>query len=332
MEMEYEQFRIEYTKRCMDLLNAQDHPERVKLRLAGYRGADENEAEEVRATNRRTFHSDAEELQGDMLSIQVRTHSDGISDYVGISVQDAYEQYKIDEWATLDDKLKDAVGKLSHLDSSVLTKASDYQAVKDKLIVTLRNVPRSKLNLQTCLCQRMDDFAIVLYLVSGNTGDGGRLISPVTKDTATKWGIPEDEIFQHALENTARLTPVRVGRSKAYMRTGRLTEEIPLNSDADVEPAKRELGRADDLILLATPSTDGAIAFFFPGMMDRIAALLGGDYLVAPISTDFMLFHRPGTIRPEVIRSFLRKTANEDDALSQNVYYYNHSKRRLVKR
>ena len=329
--MEYEQFRIEYTKRCMDILNTQNHPERVKLRLAGYRGADEKEAEEIRATNRRTFQSDADELMGDVLSIEVRTHSDGTGDFVGIAVRDAYKQYIIDGWATLDKKLKDTVGRLAYLDSTILTSVSDYEAVKDKLILTLRNVPRSRLNLQDCLCQRMDDFAIVLYVVSGTTNDEGRLIAPVMKEAASKWGIPEDEIFQRALENTARLTPVRVGGSKE-MQGRNVNEDIPLNCDADVEPAKQKLGRTDELVLLATPSTDGAIAFFFPGMMDRIAELLGGDYLVAPLSKDYMLFHRAGTVRPERIRRFLQNNAKEEDALSQTVYYYNYNKHRIVKR
>ena len=332
--MDYEAFRIAYTERLMKIFNVEENPEAVRLLLKGYTSTDKKELDTIRNTNQQYLHLESDVLEDDFLLITVHASEDKPELVVRSYIRAMYEDYQKDGWDAIDEYIQNTIEHQGRTNTDIIDKMDNYVAIKDSLIVVLRNISRKQLVQRECVFQRMDDFAIVLYVHVGDADDGTRLVVNLPKRYFESWGVPEDEVFALALENTMRITKVGVIQGKTILINGSFEGAIPFDSDDDLEYAMEAIKDPVQIALVTSPNGDGAVSFFFPGMMDRLAKLFGGDYLVAPIGEDRMLFHKAGTIKPENIRNGLRRSnaGLPDMMLSENVYYYDAQKRRLKKR
>lgn len=74
-----------------------------------------------------------------------------------------------------------------------------------------------------------------------------------------------------------------------------------------------------------TTQINGAIAMFYPGVMERIAELFGDDYYIAFTGTCEARLHKKGTIQPRNILMRLKqmnKAFDPSETLSNKVYLY----------
>lgn len=331
--MDYEQFRFDFTDYMMKKFNVAGAPERVRLLLQGYASDDEQELAAIRETNLK-YYGDADNiLRGDTLFIKLDIRSEDTFNAVRVNIRNMYDRYLAKGWDAVYEDVDAMLYQQSLTDSSVIDNLPDYEGSKEKLVVTLRNAGNKRISSRSHICARKDDFAFVLYVIAGVSKDGCRVVAPVPRILAKDWTVSDDEAIQAALKNTERLTSVFVAPGKAYIGSQQETL-IPFNSDEDITRVIERMGIPDEVCLRTEPRGDGAIALFFNGMLERLAKLFGGDFLVAPINEDYMILHRAGTIRPENIRNGLSRSnrANPENMLSENAYYYDAGKRRLKKR
>ncbi|MBR6837132.1 MAG: hypothetical protein IKM72_14185, partial [Oscillospiraceae bacterium] len=132
----------------------------------------------------------------------------------------------------------------------------------------------------------------------------------------------EDEIFTMALENTQNYAPARLYTNIFDIEH---TPELEANFMADEFP--KNIIRKDGALLVTTNrKTNGAIAMFYPGVKDRLADLLDGNYYIAFTSIHEAMIHREGTIDPVSIRRNVRETNRifgPDETLTNEVWFFN---------
>ena len=80
-----------------------------------------------------------------------------------------------------------------------------------------------------------------------------------------------------------------------------------------------------------TLEINGAIAVFYPGVAEKIAQDLGGDFYIAFTSIHEAQIHGVGMVSPEIVEYSLQETNREctrpEEVLSNHVYRYNQEKK-----
>ena len=78
---------------------------------------------------------------------------------------------------------------------------------------------------------------------------------------------------------------------------------------------------------------NGAIAIFYPGVMERLGELLGGDYYVGFTSVHEAVIHPIRYKNPDEMQASIRHinaVFDEKDMLSNQVYRYYKKKRKIM--
>lgn len=158
---------------------------------------------------------------------------------------------------------------------------NDYEALKETLILRPLNYSLHARDLKGCVYRKVSDFTLVLYQYIQNT-NGMLMTSKIKRDEVVAWGMAdkENEIFQTALENTARLFPAR------YMDI-RTKQYYPF---MEHEFTKEELAFSHNRILLTTTHfINGAVVLFYPGVIKKLMQIKGGPFKAVFLSTDDVL-------------------------------------------
>ena len=293
--------------------------------------ADSEEAERfIRQTNEKYGNQDAEVLVGDF--ILVSDEKNGLETYnCRFEVAYLWEEYLRSGWDRIDTIVDNNLRAAKKVDRSVFSTISDYAAVKDKLILCLRNISRNKFRHRDSLFQKFDDMAMVLYVIVGDDGKGTRLIAPVARKMTLSWGMNDDDILAAALMNTARLTPPRILVLGLGMKG--LCVEDEWDFMDPLSPLHKITSNPLGVLVTATPRTDGSVAVFYPGVLERLSEMAEGDFYVVFSGRDEAHIHLPNTVTLKKVRNVLLDTnrAFPEDMLTNNVYYYNSKQKALKK-
>ena len=92
-----------------------------------------------------------------------------------------------------------------------------------------------------------------------------------------------------------------------------------------------QISRNDVPVVTTTRQINGAIAMFYPGVQERLAELVGGEYYVAFTATDSAMIHRVGSVSPRELLLRLKhvRSVMPEDFLSKYVYKYNSEKKKI---
>ena len=136
------------------------------------------------------------------------------------------------------------------------------------------------------------------------------------KDT----GMTGDELFDRAIKNTMEKYPPLLHDLAESVMAG--TEDC---RNLLVGPAYRApAGSGPGFVLTNSRYYWGAGALFYPGMMQRIRKLLGGDYYVLPSSVHEFILLRVEDQDPQqlvdLVRSANRAVVEEDEVLADDLY------------
>ena len=144
---------------------------------------------------------------------------------------------------------------------------------------------------------------------------------------AEKWNLTQEEIFREAMENTARQAPPRI-----YFDPSECVRRDP-----GVGDFMQQGYRMPDYNIMLGPyittlgTMNGAAAMFYPGVQERLAELLGGDYYAVFTAVHEARLHRPGELDPEHMLRILEEINAEwpDEMLTRQVYRYDACKKCL---
>ena len=317
----YEDFKSSVVERIADYCDRIGKHATVRLFEDGLIAQDEETGVLIKNTNRKYGHINAERLVGDYVIVALDPEK-GDGYQCRFAVKLLFEMYLKDGW--------EAIEQVDSIDESVFKQIEHYDQIHDRLLICMRNAKNNDVERRGMVYRRIEDMAMTLYVIIKDDGQGNRLIAPVLRPFAEKWGITDDEVFAAALDNTARLSPPRVfygiddmlGINKNgcdFMSLLTPQRKVPMNPFSST--------------VSAIPSSDGATAIFYPRVCERLAELADGDYFVVFSGKDEAHVHRTDGISCETLKTLLARMNLEyrDTMLTQHVYRYDSAKKVLKK-
>ncbi len=209
-------------------------------------------------------------------------------------------------------------------ESTALSDSSDYEKVKNELILRPLNYQFVREDIQDVPFIRMGDIALVLYAVMAHAGND-YFTAKMRRSQMETWSRTEDEVLQEALVNTSFLYPPRLYSVEDLLAwDGKQHEDGRFMGDMDSVRIKKGMR---GYILTNTLEINGAIALFYPGVARKIAESFGEDFYVAFTSIHEAQVHSASMISPEIVQSSLRDTNKhcnrKEEVLTNKVYCYN---------
>lgn len=195
----------------------------------------------------------------------------------------------------------------------------DYEYAKSRLFISPASLIRQREG-GVEPCKRFVDLCMQVRIKFGEYWENNNLLvasSLVTDSILERWGKSFDEVFQDAMENTPKLSPVVIQPIQDLLE-GIMGEEIDI-------PEEYQL-----LVVRNTLENHGAASLFLPGIMDEVADMIQGSYIVIPSSVhEFIIQPVFGEITMGDIAELegmireVNETLEPDEILSDRAYFYN---------
>lgn len=296
----YEEFKSSVVERIADYCARIGKPAEVRLLEDGLVAKDEETKLLVQDTNRKYGHLGAEHLVGDYVVVAFEASDDG-GYQCRFAVKTLFEMYREDSWAAVERAVGDNIEQVESVDRSTFEHLEKYDQIRDKLLLCMRNARSNDVEKRGMTFRRIDDMAMTLYAIAKDDGQGNRLIVPVLRHYVHKWGISDKEIFNAALENTARLSPPRM-----YIGA---EGWVPGGEGFDFMNIMKPLRKLPQGLLSGTvttlPNSDGAIAMYYPGVCERLAEMADGDFYAVFSAKDECHVHRASSVTAELLKERL---------------------------
>ena len=213
-------------------------------------------------------------------------------------------------------------------ESTALSDISDYEKIRRELILRPLSYRGAREELKEVPYIRMGDIALVLYAVMAHVGSD-YFTAKVRRSQMAGWEHSESVVLEEALVNTSFLYPPRL-----YTMEDLLNWENKRREDGvfmGENPTVQLHSGIRGLVLTNTLELNGAIALFYPGVAERIAEGVDGDFYAGFTSVHEVQIHPVGMVEPDVIRDSLQETNRlcnrKEDILSGRVYYYDRERK-----
>lgn len=298
--------------------------------------ADATLDDHIRWRNARYLNEDSNIIRSSILIIQLPFENG--TEYVNFHVGELYRIYRKDGMKGVLPTVRADIQSLKATASqnlSLLNQFGDYQAIREHLIIRPLNYDDNDKVLAKAIFRRTGDIALVLYLSLGSVaqGTGRNIISTmVRQDMFQSWNVDEQEAFDSALENTMRLQPpvfchISMGLDGGNLKSMHVRfmddESIRIDFNNPLAPA-----------LTTEQEVNGAVAAFYPGVLERLHRMVGGDfYLVFSSIYDVHIHPVDGPRRVSSMRATLadmnRNANRRDEILSRQIYCYSGEKKTI---
>lgn len=289
---------------------------------------DEALDDHIRWRNARYYNEDSNVVRNSLLIVQLPVGES--SEYINFHVGELYRIYRKDGMEgvlpIVKRDIKDIRGSAAG-SLSLLNQFGDYEAIREHLIIRPLNYDDNEKALARGVYQRVGDMALVLYISLGTIGQGSSnnfISAMVPRDTFQVWALDEQEVFNGALENTMRLQPPVCFDIESVLKGSKHPRHMKFMED---ESVTFDLDRAMAPTLSTEQEVNGAIAAFYPGVMDRLCRMAGGDvYVVFTSISDVHVHPVNGKVKLSMMRRSLADT-NRDlnrhgELLTRQIYRY----------
>lgn len=206
---------------------------------------------------------------------------------------------------------------------------TDYEAVKNKIVLRLVNYEKNKTMLKTCPHKRYLDLAVTFrYMADKNAM--GIATSLITNQEFEKWNVTVMELYQAALFNTMREFPWKVeslariiARCLKSKELGSLPEELVL----EIEKLEEGGNEAGMFVLTNDTGINGATCILYDNVIRNFATVQEANIFILPSSIhEVMLVPEKDDTEAEFLGTLVRE-ANDSavgliDLLSDHIYYY----------
>ncbi|MCM1099886.1 MAG: DUF5688 family protein [Clostridium sp.] len=208
-------------------------------------------------------------------------------------------------------------------------------ALCDRVIMRPLNYERNREELRDSVYWRFGEIALVLHVPLRESGEE-HMTMKLSRRTAQQWNVSSGILLMNAILTTCRDMPPRLyggGDLSRFACTDR-GRFMPGESRGPEEPRfeNGEEGR-QGYRLTNVGRTNGAIALFYPGVQERLAVLLRGDYYVGFINAHEAVVHPVrykvlGEMKAAVLRANV--LCDRREMLTSRVYRYCSAQKRLV--
>ncbi|MBR0080503.1 MAG: ATP-binding protein [Synergistaceae bacterium] len=222
--------------------------------------------------------------------------------------------------------------EISIKNASTIHDRADYNKVQ--LILRPLNYQHHEQELYDAVYKRFDDVALVLYQlieakVSERTAIASKtdfVSSRIHKLELKAWNVTEEQAWDDAMKNTCRLFPPHVFHFKKGHEVDFLKEPLKISDIMFTGLGIR------GILLTTSVTTNGAVALFYPGVVEKMMRILGGAFVAVFMNVnDVMIFEKDSPFAESSARSTLEEPIKQAGFLSQGVYICDKNGIRLKK-
>lgn len=196
-----------------------------------------------------------------------------------------------------------------------------FEGIRHRIVYKVINKERNEKLLEEVPHRDVVDLAMVCYvLVRLNQGHSATIL--IKKEHLKLWNVTEEEVFEEAEKNVKRLLPAKLSRMKDVLAS---MLEIELDED----------DKDDFMYVMSNEERSfGAACIFYEGVMEMIYGAIRENYYVIPSSIHEVII-LPESMAPEkqeieeTVEEINRTQVEEEEVLSDRVYYYDASRREL---
>ena len=179
------------------------------------------------------------------------------------------------------------------------------------------------LSCSTVYIKKINDFVLILHQlieVKEEPKTNGKMThftsSKIKRGEMKKWGISEEEVLDEAMKNTARLFPPCVFNKKTGKEVNFLAEKGLTKKDITAPFSPIEC------ILLSTfTTTNGAIALFYPGVIEKMMKIMGGFFVAVFMNINDVMICDKGSPFVDSFKTTARELSSPlGERLSKSAY------------
>lgn len=194
----------------------------------------------------------------------------------------------------------------------------DYETMRSKIVYKLIHAEKNEALLKHMPYIAYLDFAIVFYILF-EVDDSGTATIPITQELLELWDVALDDVQQSAFCNAPVLLP-------ACFKPMQIVIDELMGTNYSEQEA------TTDLMFVLTNSlrSFGAACILYDGMLEKVYEEIGENYYLLPSSIHEMIIV-PESNSPsrehlnEMIAEVNQTQVDEEEFLSDSVYYYNGS-------
>ena len=273
----------------------------------------------IRNTNVKYNNLESDVLRGDFAELTVRRENNGASS-ARFHLNEMYARYREMGWDGFWQEIIEGLPDiLTPIQDDVLNHIREYPVIKNKLIIRPINYDDNRLALKNCIYRREGDIALVLYLIVFEAAHNLNT-TKITREIFGFWGREVEEVWQEAMTNTyiKAMPRMYVSPADAVNPPYHRGAFMALNSDIT------KIGPMKFPVVTTTRQINGAIAMFYPGVMEKIAQLYDSDYYVVFSGTCEARLHRRSEANPRMLLSLLKDMNKQfpEELLSRKIYLY----------
>ena len=206
--------------------------------------------------------------------------------------------------------VKDAVDALDKTPRKLVI---DIDKLEENISIQVVQTEPNKKYLETIPHLEIEDLSIICkFNVEVSAGDEGSIV--ISDEWLDKLNISEEELFSIAREHAPLNRPDKIQNMNdvIYALDSELSGNIP---------------KSPLLVVTNESGIDGASVLFYPGVLERCADILNGNFYVLPSSLhEFLLLSEDETTGAKELKAIVKdvndNVLNPEDLLSYNVYHY----------
>lgn len=207
---------------------------------------------------------------------------------------------------------------------------ADFDKAKELLFIRVNSADKNEDYLKKIPHTIVEDIAITYHLKM-DENKTGVASAVVANDTLRMYGVSVEELHKVALENSEKMFPAYIFDLHEKMRENFIADMkkdgLP---DEVIEVLLEEFPESNDhgmTVVTNDVGVNGAAVIFYPGVMDKMAEMVEGDFFVLPSSVhETIILPDRGEFSPEYLANMVAEinaTQVETwDRLTDEVYHY----------
>ena len=256
----------------------------------------------------------------DRLFVEAFENSSG-KQLCGIDVKDLYERcMEGSSMESISYSVQDEIEKLKTVGMLEGEMTPDsYQKIRKYLFVKPLNKKAHSLELEDAVHKDVGDIACVVYMMLSNTNE--YFCVKIKNQHLKQWKMTKEAVMEEALKNTCQMTPPFIYTNGKNKSGGSFMD----NGAFCLSKSDKVMG-----VRLSTNTKEyGAISVFYPGVLQRLAQLMGSDLYILFTSRNESSIYSVNESNLEDIKDELHIMETDydngiwyEDSLSEELYYY----------
>lgn len=250
-------------------------------------------------------------------------------------VRPLFEQYKQEGWQGVLPEIIARIQQVGKSSQLLFMESGSYEECSDRLILRPLNYTRHKQSLNNCIYWRYGDIALVLYGLLSSVGDD-YITMKIQREITKRWDISNEQLLANALWNCYAKMPPRLFRAEDMVNSPQPQQGVFMPREQGIPIQINKKNRNEGIKgyrLTTTRQMNGALAIFYPGVQERIAEILGGDFFVGFTSVHEAVIHPVAYKNLNDMKEAIQHVNavfDEQDMLTNRVYRYSCKRKQLL--